>query len=107
MMELAASRQGGWKAGIGVVCVSLSVLGWSRRAQAQAAATTQAAEAQAETEAPQPLRQKNFFSLERLNGAIELGSEYQQVRVRTPMPYQIGPFFTTASRQKDYYSSFD
>lgn len=53
-----------------------------------------------------PRRSINYFSLERLDGAIELGGEYSQARVTTNIPYQRGPFYVNSTRQTDTRSTF-
>lgn len=58
-------------------------------------------------EQPPPARPRiNYFSLERLDGAIETGGEFSRYRVTTGVPYQRGPFYVNSTRQSDSRTTF-
>ncbi len=80
--------------------VAAATLLHATSARADDAATSQP------SDAPPPRRQYNYFSLERLDGAIEIGGEYQRNRVITGVPYQQGPFYLNSTRQYDSRATF-
>lgn len=110
-------RSQGFALILGVLAITLNCA----RASADEPAATQPAEAQTTdappspetgpadappSEPPRARRQINYLSLERLDGAIELGSEFSRYRVTTGIPYQRGPFYVNSTRQSDSRSTF-